>query len=109
MLHPRRAKWATAANPPMHLIGQAPSLRGSLRAGVLVRSTRSGCWRGRVRAGSAGCLAEREDVGLDAGGEEHDLECAVGDRASLANQLIQPLLGHRPVALFANVEPMSVA
>ena len=37
-------------------------------------------------------LAEREAVGLDAGIEELDLECAVGDRAGLADQLVEALL-----------------
>ena len=39
-----------------------------------------------------GALAERKNVGLDSRSEEGDLECAVGDRPPLANQLIEPLL-----------------
>jgi len=54
-------------------------------------------------------LAEREHVGLDARSEEGDLDSAVGDRPSLANQLIKPLPGHRPMALLVDVEPVSVA
>jgi hypothetical protein len=73
-----------------------------------------------IRCGSLGCsclsadevgngLAEREHVGLDTGGEEGDLECVVGDRSPLANQLIEPRFDQGSVALFVNVEPMSVA
>ena len=40
----------------------------------------------------AASLAERENVGLDTGSEEGDLECAVGDQSPLANELIEPLL-----------------
>src|SRR5689334_19251150 len=61
---------------------------------------------GVIRCGSAGCeylwrdrepagLAEREAICLDARTEEGDLEGAVGDRPPLANQLVEPLLGHR--------------
>ena len=53
-------------------------------------------------------LAEGEHVGLDAGRKKGDLEGAVGDRSRLANQLIEPLLGDRSVALFVDVEAMSV-
>ena len=40
---------------------------------------------------------------------EVDLECAVGDRPRLANQLIEPLLGHHSVAFSIDVEPMRIA
>jgi hypothetical protein len=53
---------------------------------------------------SAGCLAEREHVGLDTRREERDLERAVGDRSSLPNQLIEPRLDQRSVALFVDVQ-----
>src|SRR6266511_2642612 len=49
-------------------------------------------------------LAEGEDVALDARLEEGDLEGAVRDRSRLPDQLIQPLVHHRAVALFVDVE-----
>jgi hypothetical protein len=51
------------------------------------------------RRSGVGGLAEREHVGLDAGGEEGDLEGAVGDRAPLANQLTELRLDQGSVAL----------
>jgi hypothetical protein len=54
-------------------------------------------------------LAEGEYVSLDAGCEEGDLECAVGDRGPLANQLMELRLGQRAAALLVDVEPVSVA
>src|SRR6266542_2570786 len=53
-------------------------------------------------------LAEGEHVSLDARLEEGDLEGAVRDRSRLPDQLIQPLVHHRAVALFVNVEPVRV-
>src|SRR5688572_18616296 len=54
-------------------------------------------------------LTESEHVGLDTGSKERDLTRTVGDRSPLANQLIEPRLDQGSVALFVNVEPMSVA
>src|SRR5918995_5890169 len=51
-------------------------------------------------------LAEGERVGLDLRIEEGNLEGAVGDGAGLPDELVQPLLGHRSVALVVNVDPM---
>src|SRR3954466_12809196 len=47
----------------------------------------------------AGRLTEREGEGLRAGVEEGDLERALGDRAALADELIQPRLGDRARAV----------
>ena len=44
-------------------------------------------------------LAEREYEGLDAGLGEDDLERSVGDRSALTDQLVQPLLIDRALAL----------
>ena len=41
--------------------------------------------------------------------EKLDLELSIRDRPRLANQLIQPGFGNRPVALFVNVNAMSSA
>ena len=54
-------------------------------------------------------LPEREHVGLDPAGEEGDLESAVADRSAPANQLIEPLLSDRSVALLIDVKSMLVA
>src|SRR3954467_14549063 len=51
-------------------------------------------------------LAERQGVGLHAGVEEGDLERALGDRALLADELVQPRLGHRAGALVVDVVPV---
>jgi hypothetical protein len=51
-------------------------------------------------------LAEGERVGLDPGTEEGDLEGAVRDGAGLADELVQPLVSHRPVALVVDVDPV---
>jgi protein-disulfide isomerase len=59
--------------------------------------------------GERGQLAEREHVGLDAGGVKADLEGAIGDRSRLANQLIQTLLDYGSVSLLVDVEPTSGA
>src|SRR5512132_4096185 len=48
-------------------------------------------------------LAEGEGVGLDTGVEEGDLQGAVGDRAGLAQELVQPRLGEGAVALLVEV------
>src|SRR5258706_8834809 len=50
--------------------------------------------------------AEGERVGLDVGVEEGDLEGAVGDGAGMADELVQPLFGHRSVALAVNIDPV---
>jgi hypothetical protein len=51
-------------------------------------------------------LAECECVGLDAGIEVGDLDGAVDDRARLADELVQPLLGYRSAALFVDIGPV---
>jgi hypothetical protein len=51
-------------------------------------------------------LAEGERVGLDPATGEGDLEGAVGDGAVLPDELIQPLVGHRAMALAVNVDPV---
>src|SRR5258705_7800213 len=53
--------------------------------------------------------AEGEAVGLGAGAEELDLDQALPDRVRLADQLIQALVGQRPVASLVDVEPTAVA
>src|SRR3954451_10084470 len=55
-----------------------------------------------VRAG----LAEGEGVGLCAGVEEGDLERALGDRTPLADEVVQPRLGDRAVAVVVDVVPV---
>jgi len=57
------------------------------------------------RAAPSG-LAEGERVGLGARVEEGDLEGAVGNRAGLADELVQPLFGHHPAALVVDVGPV---
>ena len=56
------------------------------------------------RYGLRSRLAEGKRVGLDIGSEECDLERPVADRTSLANQLVQPLLGQHAVTLFVYIE-----
>src|SRR4029453_9109096 len=56
--------------------------------------------------GPSPSLAEGEDVRLDAGIEECDLEHAIRYRAGLAHQLIEPWLDQRSPALLVNVQPM---
>ena len=51
--------------------------------------------------------AERERERLHAGIEELDLELPIDDRVRLSDQLIQPLLDHRAVAAFVNVQAVS--
>jgi hypothetical protein len=41
--------------------------------------------------------------------EERDLEGTVGDGAGLADELVQPLSGHRSVALVVNIGPVGRA
>ena len=48
-------------------------------------------------------LAEGEGVGLDARIQEGDLEGALGDRAGLADELVQPRFGQGAVALVVDV------
>src|SRR5690349_12419787 len=48
-------------------------------------------------------LAEGEGVGLDAGIEEPDLEGTVGDVATLADELVEPLAGYGAVAVRIDV------
>src|SRR5271166_6616333 len=50
--------------------------------------------------------AEGECVGLDAGIEKLDLECAVRDSAALANKLIEPVLVNDASAVFVDVGSM---
>src|SRR5580658_3140900 len=59
----------------------------------------------RLRRGSA----ERERESLQPRIEKLDFELTVGDRLLLPDQLIQPLLGHRAVALFVDVNAVSRA
>src|SRR5207249_10481138 len=54
-------------------------------------------------------LPEGERVGLYTGVEEHDLVRTVGDGARLTNQLIEPLVVDRAVALVVDVESASSA
>jgi hypothetical protein len=61
-----------------------------------------------LAAGAAG-LAEREAVGLGARGEEGDLDCAVGDRSRLTDQLVEPRPIEGSVAPFVDFEPVCIA
>jgi hypothetical protein len=71
----------------------------------------------RARANQAGLsavagvpeLAEGEGVGLDAGVEEGSLQGAVADGTGLADELVEPRLGDRAVALVVNVGAMGGA
>src|SRR4030095_15276100 len=78
---------------------------------------RSCCWRS-VRQSPGACwtamtlpplltapcgLAEGEGVGLDAGIQEGDLEGVLADRAGLAEELVQPRVGDRAVALVVQI------
>src|SRR5256885_15959587 len=54
-------------------------------------------------------LAERERKSLHAGIEKLDLEPSIGDRLRLSDQLIQPLLGNRAVALFVDIDSVGGA
>jgi hypothetical protein len=76
----------TAATPhgldrePQHGAGGAPTDDTILG---IITDTRTG--NDAIGPHNPRCLPQCEDVGLDAGGEECELECAVGDRAALAN------------------------
>src|SRR5438046_2979993 len=48
--------------------------------------------------------AERESKSLHAGIEKLDLEPSISNRLRLSDQLIQPLLGNRAVALFVDID-----
>src|SRR5205823_1716660 len=50
--------------------------------------------------------AEGECKSLHTRIEKLDLELSIGDRPLLADQLIQPLVGHRAVALFVDIGSM---
>ena len=52
--------------------------------------------------------AEGKAIGLGARAEELDLDEALADRAGLADQLMEALLGQRAVASLVDVEPMAV-
>src|SRR6266545_4716749 len=54
-------------------------------------------------------LAEGERIGLHAPIEKLDLEQSISDGVRLSDQLIQPLFGHRAVALLVNVKSVSSA
>src|SRR6266545_7499026 len=54
-------------------------------------------------------LAEGERIGLHAPIEKLDLEQSISDRLRLSDQLMQPLFGHRAVALLVNVKSVSSA
>src|SRR6476469_6765706 len=59
-----------------------------------------------IRATSAPARsAEREAVRLDAGVEELDLEAALGDRPSLADELVRALRVHEPGGVLGHVGP----
>ena len=53
--------------------------------------------------------AERERKSLHARIEKLDLELSISDGLRLPDQLIQPLFGHRAVALFVDVDAVSSA
>src|SRR5260370_17010825 len=53
--------------------------------------------------------AERESESLHARIEKLDLELAISNVPRLPDQLIQPLVGHRTVALLVNVTSVSLA
>src|ERR1700686_5542962 len=59
----------------------------------------------RLRCGSA----ERERESLQSRIEKLDFELPIGDRLLLPDQLVQPLFGHRAVALFVDVNAVSRA
>jgi signal transduction histidine kinase len=54
-------------------------------------------------------LPEREHVRLDAGSEEGDLERAIVDRSSSADQLIEPLVGQCSMTVAVDVDAVVVA
>ncbi len=75
-----------------------------------------GAGTGKARTGANGRdvrlangLAEREHEGLDARVGKDDLERPVGDRSALADQLVEPLLSDRPVALLVDVEAVRLS
>ena len=53
--------------------------------------------------------AEGEGVSLDAGIEEADLEGVVGDRAALADELVEPLSRHQALAFGVDISAVAVA
>jgi len=65
--------------------------------------------RSRRAAGARNGSAERERKRLQARIEELDLEQSVRDGVRLSDQLIQPLLGNRAVALIVDVDSVSSA
>jgi hypothetical protein len=65
--------------------------------------------RGSARLGPdtpLGHSAEGEDEGLHARVEELDVELPVGDGTALTDQLVEPLLVERAVALLVDVDAM---
>src|SRR5215213_2485900 len=66
------------------------------------------CTEPRV-GGSPAALAEGEGVGLDARIQEGDLKGALADRAWLANELVEPWLGDRAVALVVDIRPVGAS
>ena len=56
-----------------------------------------------------GSSAEGERKSLHARIEKLDLELSIGDGLRLSDQLIQPLFGHRAVALLVDVDAVSRA
>jgi hypothetical protein len=65
-------------------------------------------WRSSLRA-SFGASSERECECLDPRIQELDRELPIGDGDGLADELVQPLLGHRPITLFVRVGSVSCA
>src|SRR6185312_13501268 len=87
------------------ITGWHPAGTGSWRRRVRPRASVRAPPRdsGSVSAASRG-LTECEAIRLDARGAEGDLDRPVGGRPPLADQLVEPLLGHHAVTLLVDVE-----
>src|SRR5215831_6844506 len=84
----------------------APTKRRRLMSSpIVIVSTGQPLHDGSLRGGSA----ERENENLHTRTEKLDLELAIGYRLRLSDQLVQPLLRHRAVALLVDVKPARVA
>src|SRR5262249_17117801 len=59
--------------------------------------------------GKGPASAEREAESLGARIKKLDFNLAIGDWSALPDQLVQPLLAERAVALFVNIEPVGCA
>jgi hypothetical protein len=104
---PMRKNTSVGGYTPMMPSVSALAMVSTAQAYACVGASPSGAMESAwARPFQVAPLSEREHVGLDARVEERDVERVLADRSGLADELVQPLVRSRAVALLVDVDPV---